>query len=336
MISCRPRWASSLASVDAARHEPLHQREGVLARRRWRRRQWSWHLRGRIDDRRGGSARGRTILTTRRSTAHSAGLRSSAILPRRMAKTTHLADPAPGARQHRGAEPAHRPGSGLGPARLAPARDRRRCSSAGAIVVVLVLVLSFGGSPTAGVGVSANDGNAHVADGYRLPRRPRRSVRRVREPVLVAAGDLRPALGPIRATGASTPRPQPSRSSIHNLEHGGIVIWYDPERARRAESIETLTDYVESQVAIGRERPLQVHPQPVGRRRAAPGPGRGHGMALPARARDAPTSMRSTSSPRQHYGRSPEPNGGPGPPRLRPAAPRLTRPGACGIISTGA
>ncbi len=44
--------------------------------------------------------------------------------------------------------------------------------------------------------------------------------------------------------------PQPETQLIHNLEHGGIVIWYDPE-ALTVESIDALTGYVQNQNASG-------------------------------------------------------------------------------------
>ena len=44
--------------------------------------------------------------------------------------------------------------------------------------------------------------------------------------------------------------PQNESQLIHNLEHGGIVIWYDPERVDAA-GVATLSDFVQSQVSSG-------------------------------------------------------------------------------------
>ena len=44
--------------------------------------------------------------------------------------------------------------------------------------------------------------------------------------------------------------PQPESQLVHSLEHGGIVIWYDPALVDEA-AVDELTSYVEGQVATG-------------------------------------------------------------------------------------
>ena len=106
--------------------------------------------------------------------------------------------------------------------------------------------------------------------------------------------------------------PQPETQLIHNLEHGGIVIWYDPEALDDA-SIESLTSYVEHPDRHRPQRPVQVHPQPVGRRRAAAGARRRDRWRWLLELETADTDAIDEFA-REHYGNSPEPNGGPRPP----------------------
>jgi Protein of unknown function (DUF3105) len=47
------------------------------------------------------------------------------------------------------------------------------------------------------------------------------------------------------------PTPMDPAVAIHNLEHGGIVIWYDPDRVEDAD-VQALTDYVNTQVRSSR------------------------------------------------------------------------------------
>ncbi len=107
--------------------------------------------------------------------------------------------------------------------------------------------------------------------------------------------------------------PQPETQLIHNLEHGGIVIWYDPE-ALTAESIDALTAYVQNQNASGVSGRYKFILSPWGGSEPLAGPGRGDGLAMDPRARDGrhrrDRRVRAGELPRH----APEPNGGPGPP----------------------
>jgi hypothetical protein len=105
--------------------------------------------------------------------------------------------------------------------------------------------------------------------------------------------------------------PQNETQLVHNLEHGGIVIWYDPAQLD-AEQISQLTSYVEAQVSQGIG----------GRYKFILSPWGGEALASPI----AVTAWRHLLNLEEvdigaiddfagdHYGMSPEPNGGPGPP----------------------
>ena len=170
--------------------------------------------------------------------------RSSAILPRRMAKRRRTSSMQ---RQRASAEALNRridQGSG------SALPDWRLLLIGGVIVVgvlILALVLIFGGGPAANVGVQqADDGRTHVADGTDCRNDPAQCGT---EPVLVGAGGVRAALGTPAAWGVYS-SPLAESQSIHNLEHGGIVIWYDPE-ALTVESIDALTTYVRTRTPPG-------------------------------------------------------------------------------------
>jgi hypothetical protein len=106
--------------------------------------------------------------------------------------------------------------------------------------------------------------------------------------------------------------PQPETQVIHNLEHGGIVIWYDPEQLD-ASGIDTLTQYVNSQVSSGISGRFKFILSPWGGQDPLPAP-----IVVTAWRYlleiDAADTSAIDEFARAHYGRSPEPNGGPGPP----------------------
>ncbi len=110
----------------------------------------------------------------------------------------------------------------------------------GAIAVVVFVLLQMGGS-TIGVAVR-NAGQDHIQDGAAPPAGSYTSVPGTSGPHWGT-----PASWGIYPEGAGVPEPQ----AIHNLEHGGIVIWYDPNRAS-AEAISQLTEYVDREVSGAR------------------------------------------------------------------------------------
>ena len=149
-------------------------------------------------------------------------------------------------------------------------------------VLILALVLVFGGGPAANVGVQqADDGRTHVADGTDCRNDPGQCGTNPYSSVPAVSG---PHWGTPAAWGVySTPLAE--SQAIHNLEHGGIVIWYDPE-ALTVESIDALTTYVQNQNATGLSGRYKFILSPWGGSEPLPSPGRGDGLALDPRARD--------------------------------------------------
>lgn len=117
----------------------------------------------------------------------------------------------------------------------------------GVLVIVLVLVMTGGQDPNDGL-TQPNDGNAHVAVGTtcRSAEAPCGA-----DPYSSIPGTSGPHWDPsgLAAWGAYA-TPQNESQLIHNLEHGGIVIWYDADALDDAQVAE-LTSYVEGQVSSG-------------------------------------------------------------------------------------
>ena len=170
-------------------------------------------------------------------------------------------------------------------------------------VVIIGLVLLLGGEPSQGVGTQQpNDGSEHVRDGTMMPegQRPYTSV-----PGTSGVHWDSPAGWGVYST------PQLEEQLIHNLEHGGIVIWYDPQ-AVDAAGVDEMAQYVRRQNAAG----------VGGRYKFILSPWDGPEFEAPI----AVTAWRQLlyldgvdmdaidEFARTHYGRSPEPGGGPGPP----------------------
>ena len=106
--------------------------------------------------------------------------------------------------------------------------------------------------------------------------------------------------------------PQPETQLIHNLEHGGVVIWYDPA-ALDAESIDALTSYVNTQTASGVSGRYKFILSPWGGTDPLPAPIVASTWRWLLELETADTDMIDEFA-RAHYGDAPEPNGGPGPP----------------------
>ncbi len=179
-------------------------------------------------------------------------------------------------------------------------------------VILILVVVVMGGAPNPNAGITIpNDGNAHVPVGTtcRSTRRPPAALTRTRR------CPARPVHTGIRAasrTGAST-RPRSPRSQlIHNLEHGGIVIWYDPDLLDD-ERVDELASYVESQVATGLGGRFKFILTPWGGEGDLGSPvvvtAWRHLLALDEFDMDRGARLRRRELP----GHAPEPNGGPGP-----------------------
>jgi hypothetical protein len=116
-------------------------------------------------------------------------------------------------------------------------------------IVLIVLVVAMGSAPDPNAGeLLPNDGGTHVTPGTdcRAPDAPCGP-----DPYSSVPAASGPHWDPsaVGNWGAYT-TPQPETQVIHNLEHGGIVIWYDPELLDDAD-VEELTAYVEGQVDTG-------------------------------------------------------------------------------------
>ena len=178
----------------------------------------------------------------------------------------------------------------------------------GVIVVVLVLVFSSGSTPNAGVAL-ANDGTAHVSDGATCRASPA-SCGVQGNPYSSLPAASGPHWGNPASWGVYT-TPANESQVIHNLEHGGIVIWYDP--SLDAASVESLTSYVDGQVASGVSGRFKFILSPWGGSDPLPSPVVVMAWRYMLELETADTDAIGEFA-RARYGRSPEPNGGPGPP----------------------
>lgn len=114
-------------------------------------------------------------------------------------------------------------------------------------VVLIGLVLIMGGSPNPNSGTTQpDDGQTHIDDGTtcRTPEAPCGA-----DPYSSLPATSGPHWNSPAAWGAYS-TPQNESQLIHNLEHGGVVIWYDPDALDDAQ-VSELTSYVEGQVASG-------------------------------------------------------------------------------------
>jgi hypothetical protein len=102
--------------------------------------------------------------------------------------------------------------------------------------------------------------------------------------------------------------PQDQVQLIHNLEHGGIVIWYQPAQLDEA-GVKALTDYVQQHIR-GAKFKMILSPWT--------GQDFNHPIAVTAwdwlLYLDTAEISQVQAFVDAHYGKAPEPNGGPGPP----------------------
>ena len=126
--------------------------------------------------------------------------------------------------------------------------------------------------------------------------------------VLIGAGRIGAALAAADSNWGVYTQAIPQEPAIHNLEHGGIVIWYQADQVS-AEDVTALTNYTKRWNASERYKVLLA---PWG------GEDFGHPMAMVAWTwlldLDTVDTELMDKFIDQHYGQSPEPAGGPGPP----------------------
>jgi hypothetical protein len=169
-------------------------------------------------------------------------------------------------------------------------------------VAILLLVVLFGGGGTpdpGGTGLRQVDaGNRHIPDGTQGTGYT--SV---------------PATSGQHWNTADSPGPwgvyttaQPQERMLHNMEHGGIVIWYQPSLLG-ADDLATLTQLVQQQITTERFKMILV-----------PWSGADFGHPIAVTAWDWLLYLDTADLDKirvftdAHYGDSPEPFGGPGKP----------------------
>ncbi|HYI65960.1 MAG TPA: DUF3105 domain-containing protein [Candidatus Limnocylindrales bacterium] len=178
-------------------------------------------------------------------------------------------------------------------------------------VAIIALVIVLGGPEDPSQAMLPNDGSAHVAPGT--------TCRSAEAPCGADPYSTLPAAsGPhwdpsgIASWGVYS-TPQNESQVIHNLEHGGIVIWYDPDILTDAQVAE-LTSYVEGQVSSGISGRYKFILTPWGGTEdlgaAVAVTAWRHLLKLDAFDMDAVRSFADDNYLRF----APEPNGGPGPP----------------------
>lgn len=178
----------------------------------------------------------------------------------------------------------------------------------GVIVIALVLIFGSGPSPYAGT-VQADAGQEHVSVGTTC----RGTGACGADPYSSVPATSGPHWDPSGvANWGVYSTPQNETQLVHNLEHGGIVIWYDPERVEQ-EAIDTLTRYVNAQTASGASGRFKFILTPWGGEPALGAPIAVTAWRYLLELEEANTAAIDEFA-RAHYGRAPEPNGGPGPP----------------------
>ncbi|MEP7082611.1 MAG: DUF3105 domain-containing protein [Chloroflexota bacterium] len=178
-------------------------------------------------------------------------------------------------------------------------------------VLVVVMVLIFGSGPSASSGAAQpNAGQAHVPAGSACRTAPE-TCGVATDPYTSLPATSGPHWeSPNWANWGVYSTPQPESQVIHNLEHGGIVIWYDA--GLDAEQVGELASYVDTQNAQG----------VAGRYKFILTPWDGDDLGSPIVVTawryllplESVDIAAIDEFAREHYGQAPEPNGGPGPP----------------------
>jgi hypothetical protein len=183
----------------------------------------------------------------------------------------------------------------------------------GAIIVILVLLLGSGPNPDAGV-QQADAGQTHVTAGIDCRNAASTAIATEcggTDPYSSLPATSGPHWGTPAEWGVYA-SPQAETQLVHNLEHGGIVIWYDAE-AVDADGVATLDQYVRTQTAAGISGRFKFIVSPWGGQDALPAPVVATSWRHLLELQTADTAAIDAFA-REHYGLAPEPNGGPGPP----------------------
>ena len=176
-------------------------------------------------------------------------------------------------------------------------------------VVLIVLVLLMGSGPNPSVGTQHPDnGSAHVDPGTtcRSPQAPCGA-----NPYSSTPGTSGPHWSSPGNWGVYS-TPQSESQFVHNLEHGGIVIWYDPD-AVGADALDELSRYVTTQTASGLSGRFKFILSPWSGADEMPAPIVATSWRWTLELEDVDTDAIDAFA-QERYGIAPEPNGGPGPP----------------------
>ncbi len=179
----------------------------------------------------------------------------------------------------------------------------------GVVILGLVLLFSTGPNPSVGVAVP-DDGSAHVPPGTtcRSPQQPCGP-----NPYSSLPATSGPHWDPSAlANWGVYSTPQNESQLVHSLEHGGIVIWYDPERVD-ADGVAELERYVNGKVQAGISGRFKFILSPWGGSDPLPSPIVATAWNYLLELDEVDTGAIDAFAD-AHYGLAPEPNGGPGPP----------------------
>jgi hypothetical protein len=164
--------------------------------------------------------------------------------------------------------------------------------------VILVVVLLFGGDAGTPLGQrQRDDGGEHTDSGCQIGNYSS-------NPPTSGCHDPTPLNWGVYTSAA----PANVTQTIHNLEHGGVVIWFQPGQLDEA-GISALTDYVRGENQTNRYKVI-----------LSPWIGQDFGHAVAVTSwnwllyLDSADVEQIRDFTADHYGDAPEPNGGPGPP----------------------
>jgi hypothetical protein len=172
----------------------------------------------------------------------------------------------------------------------------------GAVVLLLFVLFGRGGDSGGGnVGrQQVDDGRNHIAEG--TSGGPYTSVPATSGPHWSSADSP----GPWGVYPGD--QPQPQERMLHNMEHGGIIVWYEPGKVSAAD-VAALTSYVNQQITTVQFKVILT---------AWSGPDFGHAIAVTAwdwlLYLDKPDLDAIRTFLDAHYDKSPEPFGGPAQP----------------------
>jgi hypothetical protein len=170
----------------------------------------------------------------------------------------------------------------------------------GAVVILVIFLFGGGGNSNGGsIGQrQVDDGRSHIQEG--IAGGPYHSIPATSGPHWSSADSPGPW--------GIYPTAQPQERMLHNMEHGGIIIWYEPSRLDKA-GVDALKSWVQQQITSSQFKVILT---------PWSGPDFGHPVAVTAWNWLLYLDTANTDSIRAfldaHYGQAPEPFGGPAQP----------------------